>query len=192
MRKRLASPAQRILEAPIPRPTASERHLSGGLGGTSFRNQPDCERIGVERVSAVKGGSTLSTPTSLDVEGSDQGRVGPAPSPDDSMAPEASSMSRSSSVSVAAAIQPSICSGSLAPTMAPVTPGNANVHAMATEPTEAFWRSAIGRSPSAKARPALSLSPEKLGLDLRQSPASRDAERSSLQRPLSSPDAMGL
>ena len=48
----------------------------------------------------------------------------------------------------AAPIQPSTCSGLRAPTMAPVTPGQASVQAMAIEDTDVSWRFAIGPSAS--------------------------------------------
>lgn len=46
----------------------------------------------------------------------------------------------------------SICSGVRAPTMAPVTPGHASVHATATADTVTPRRSAIGRSASRSAK----------------------------------------
>ena len=63
------------------------------------------------------------------------GRVGPEPAPVRSIASAISSRSLLGNVSVAAPTQPSTCSADLAPTIAPVTPGHASVHAIATDDT---------------------------------------------------------
>ena len=68
------------------------------------------------------------------------------------MADEISSRSEVVNSSDAAPIQPSTCCGDLAPTIAPETPGQANVHATATAEMVVLWRSAIGRSASRNAR----------------------------------------
>src|ERR1700687_227668 len=61
--------------------------------------------------------------------------------------------SRSCGVSTieAAPIQPSTCAGLRAPTMAPVTPGQASVHAMAIAATPVPRRCATGFSASTRA-----------------------------------------
>src|SRR2546425_1635891 len=59
------------------------------------------------------------------------GRVGPVPPPVRAIAAAISSRSAAVSSSVAAPIQPSTCPAVRAPTIAPVTPGHASVHATA-------------------------------------------------------------
>lgn len=63
------------------------------------------------------------------------GRAGPAPAPVRAMAAAISSKSAASSSSRAASIQPSTWAGVRAPTIAPLTPGQARVHATATAAT---------------------------------------------------------
>src|SRR5690606_7854490 len=65
---------------------------------------------------------------------SNQGRAGPDPAPVWRIAFSISSRSASLRMSVAAAIQPSTCSGERAPTIAAVTCGHAHVHATAIAP----------------------------------------------------------
>src|SRR3989449_7258831 len=65
------------------------------------------------------------------------GRTGPVPAPVRLMAPAISSKSASVRVSAAAPIQPSTCAGDRAPTIAPLTPGQASVQATATAATVA-------------------------------------------------------
>src|SRR4051812_37297642 len=80
--------------------------------------------------------------------GLDGGCVGPDPTPSRSIVAAISSRSPALSSRVAAPIQPSICAGDLAPTIAPVTPGHARVQATATAATVVSWRFAIGASAS--------------------------------------------
>src|SRR6266550_5572642 len=74
----------------------------------------------------------------------DAGRVGPDPTPSLSIVAAISSRSPELRMSVAASIHPSTCDGDLAPTIAPVTPGQVRVHATAMADTLALCRSAIG------------------------------------------------
>ena len=79
-------------------------------------------------------------------------RTGPAPAPVRSTARAISSKSFALSCTFAAATHASTCSGLRAPTIAPVTPGHASVHATATAEMETRWRSATGRSASRNSR----------------------------------------
>ena len=63
------------------------------------------------------------------------GCVGPAPAPVRAIAEAISSRSAGVSSRVVAGIQPSICAGERAPTIAAVTPGQASVQATATADT---------------------------------------------------------
>src|SRR5439155_19414501 len=63
------------------------------------------------------------------------GRTGPVPAPVRLIAPAISSRSASVSSRLAAPIQPSTCAGDRAPTIAPVTPGQASVQATAAAAT---------------------------------------------------------
>src|SRR5207245_750621 len=83
--------------------------------------------------------------------------------------------SASVSVSAAAPIQPSTCAGDRAPTIAPLTPGQASVQATATAATVAPCRCAIGRSASASARSRRNPAPVTSGARDRQHPPSTGA-----------------
>src|SRR5712692_5513496 len=121
-----------------------------------------------------------------------KGRAGPLPAPVRSRAAATSSRSASVNSKSAAGSHPSICEGRRAPTIAPVTPGQASVQATATAPTLVPWRWAIG--PSAAARPRLRSrrSPLNSGERDRQSSAGRRAARARVNVPLSRPACIGL
>src|SRR3954471_16602665 len=78
-----------------------------------------------------RASSCDSLDTGREASRADGGRVGPDPTPSLSIEAAISSRSRVLSSRVAASIQPSICAGDLAPTIAPVTPGQVRVHATA-------------------------------------------------------------
>src|SRR5579859_4668169 len=71
------------------------------------------------------------------------GLAGPLPASSASIALAIFAMSSAESWSEAASIQPSTCCGLRAPTMAPVTPGHASVHATAAAATVVRCRSEI-------------------------------------------------
>ena len=117
---------------------------------------------------------------------------GPQPAPVCCVAVAISSRSDGASVSEAASIQPSTCAGVRAPTMAPVTPGHASVHAIASAETEVSWRVAIRRSASRKARFRPSRGCWNSGARRRQSSSASDATRSAVKLSVSRPDCIGL
>src|SRR5277367_7081890 len=80
----------------------------------------------------------------------DAGREGPLPAPLRSIASAICSSSETVRDKLAASIQPLTCAGLLAPTIAPVTPGHARVHATATAPTSTLLRLAMSRMTSAR------------------------------------------
>ena len=92
-----------------------------------------------------------------------------------------------------AVIQPSTCSASRAPTIAPVTPGHASVQATATAATDVPCASAIGTiaSRSARLRERRG-SANTSGIPWRQSLGSRRGRPLALKRSVSSPDIIGL
>src|SRR5271166_1235814 len=120
------------------------------------------------------------------------GLTGPVPAPFRSIEVAIASMSEGVRDKVAASIQPSTCTGLRAPTIAPVTPGHASVHATATAAAVVRCCSATWPIASATARLRFSASPLKSALRDRQSFVGRDAARSALNDPLSRPDCIGL
>ncbi len=117
---------------------------------------------------------------------------GPEPAPVRSIAARISARSVGSSRREAAAIQPSTCSGLRAPTIAPVTPGQASVQATATAETETPCRAAIGRSASRSARLRERLGSWNCGPRLRQSSEAIAATRSFENASVRMPDCIGL
>jgi hypothetical protein len=91
-----------------------------------------------------------------------------------------------------APIQPSTCSRERPPTIAPVTPGQASVHATATADTLAPWRCAIGRKASRKAKLRLRFGSLKSGERRRQSSSANFATFSRLNVSVNRPDCIGL
>src|SRR3954462_7486382 len=97
-----------------------------------MRLQTDEQMTRPREPAHYRASSCDSLDTGREASRRDGGRVGPDPTPSLSIEAAISSRSRALSSRVAASIQPSICAGDLAPTMAPVTPGQARVHAIAT------------------------------------------------------------
>jgi hypothetical protein len=120
------------------------------------------------------------------------GVVGPVPAPVRTIAVAISSRSTAVNSRLAAAIQPFTCWGERAPTMAPVTPGQAITHASATADTVVLWRCAIGRRASLKAKLRLRLGSWKSGERRLQSSWENFATLSAVKPSVSSPDCMGL
>ncbi len=120
------------------------------------------------------------------------GKAGPAPAP---LLPTARAISsRSSRVSsrVAAPIHPSTCSGDRAPTMAPVTPGQARVQAIATAPTVVPCAAPRAEGNHGEQDSVPSRGGLKSGDRRRQSSSAMVSTRSSENRSVSSPDCSGL
>ena len=108
------------------------------------------------------------------------------------MAEAISSSSSSVSTMEAAPIQPSTCFGVRAPTIAPVTPGHASVHAMAIADTEVARRSAIERRASRSWRFRRRFGAWKSGARRRQSSSASAATRSAVKLSVSKPECIGL
>src|SRR5262249_16673924 len=120
------------------------------------------------------------------------GLLGPPPAPVRPIATASSAKSACDSSSRAASIQPSTCAGERAPTMAPVTSGQASVQATATDAVLVPRRAAMGFMASARARLRLRFSPPNSLLRVRQSSSGKAAARSVVKRPLKRPDCIGL
>src|SRR3984893_1269736 len=120
------------------------------------------------------------------------GWVGPTPACVRSTALAISSRSSGARVKLPAAIHPSTCSGDRAPTIAPLTPGQLKVQAIATAETETPCRDAIGRRASRSDRLRLTNGSLNSGLRRRQSTDSMGSTRSRLKLSVRMPDCIGL
>jgi hypothetical protein len=138
-------------------------------------------------------GSLIFDHTAFELEAASlSGRTGPPPAFVRSMADAISTKSCCVSETEAAPIQPSTCSGVLAPTIAPVTAGHARSHAMAIEATDVSCRLAIGRSASRRARLRPRSGCPNSGARRRQSSAANEDTRSAVKASVSRPDCIGL
>ena len=102
------------------------------------------------------------------------------------------SRSSAASSSEAPPIQPSTCSAERAPTMAPVTPGQASVQATASAETVASCRRAIGRNASRSARLRPNRGGRKSAERRRQSSSAKPWILAVSNRSVRSPDCIGL
>src|ERR1019366_2153953 len=118
--------------------------------------------------------------------------TGPEPAAVCRRAPAIAARSDTSRSSDPAAIQPSTCSGLRAPTMAPVTPGDARVQATATADTVTPWRSAMGRSASRSAMLRERCGSVNSEERRRQSSSAIAARRCTENVSVSRPDCIGL
>ena len=121
-----------------------------------------------------------------------RGLDGPVPAPVDLMARAISSRSAAVRSRLAASIQPSTCSGERAPTIAPVTPGQLSVQAIATDETDVPCRCAMGFRASRSATLRSRLGELNSGDRRRQSSFAMCETLWALNRSVSNPDCIGL